>query len=262
MRAAAWLLFVICVGVASAQERLLVPVAYQGGGAFGSSWSTVVGGLNRAQVPWRSPEVGFLVSCVPVPEPCFVDELPPMRAGMIVTNEFEDGLNAPTGLILYLPEGQNGGASVWARFGEESTASGPLADEMPTPRESDFTTDTIFLPLVTVGAAPVRTTLRIYDIDGVREVRVRVRARTAFGGPGQEQTVSTTVRPQQPVGSVPIVRPGYAELSLTSAFGQRFGVADIEIIQEDTPPNARARLWAFITITSNATNEVGIVTPR
>ena len=238
-----------------------MPVAINGPGALGSEWTTVVGVSNPHPHPWQAPGIRFInyANC-PIPEGCVIEELGPGGAAQIIRTG-ADRFDAPGGFFIHLLPPGFARPYLYARFGSQPGTE--LGAELPLPTDLDFSEFLRLFPLITIGAAPVRTHLRIYELTGTRTVVVRVYARPMFssavGGP---RFIDVVVRPQQPPGTDPVLLPSFGQVSLTDAFGDTFGLADITIQQQAASgPNAPAKLWAFITVTHTETHQVGVFTP-
>src|SRR5204862_7885764 len=87
-----------CCGPLLAQERtlVLIPVFYNGPGAFGTEWHTGIVINNHSQDSLSSPGVTFAIIC-PIPEGCTSDRVPSGQFGSIIEP------SAPNGLLLTLP---------------------------------------------------------------------------------------------------------------------------------------------------------------
>jgi hypothetical protein len=150
------------------------------------------------------------------------------------------------------------------RIRDRSRQSQSAGVDIPVVRESEFG------PRVTLVDVPVdrafRHSLRIYDPrPGDRVVRVRISEFVGSNAQREPQNVVVdevlTLRGQRDPGIGIWDVPAFVELhNLTIAFPEldRFSSLRIDI----DPNDSDGRLWAFVAITNNATQEVTVVTPQ
>jgi hypothetical protein len=233
-------------------ERVLIPLVYRGNGRFGSSWWTTVEAWNPGVRPWSSAGVAFIVPC-PIPEGCVVHELPDGASGNLVTPNWAE-IRAPHGLLLSLPDDEDcrpvlSARLYWAPSGQDGWV------ELPVPLEREFRSTPLRFPLVPFTGVG-RTTLRIYalDLHGPLSLRVFVDGAQGYGVPTQKRIIL------QPSTS-PELYPAYGELSLDDFGGPYGGWINITVgANEDQ--TLQSKIWAFISITSNDSNDVKILPPR
>lgn len=246
-----------CLVSSAAAERVLVPVAYTGPGAYGAAWFTDVSVLNRSSVPLRIPDIYFAVACS-IPEGCLASELAPGQAADVLQTEFR--FNAPTGYLLHIPDIAAGQTEVWARIGT-SLQWPSRGTELPVPHENEFRSQPRYFPFTTIASwTEVRSLLRIYAIDVTEPLTIRVQLRSRWTSPVRPIAEKVILMP--PGGNGDDVLPSYTQLSLQEAFdssGTTYG--DIEIVPE-IPAGSHAKIWGFITHTHNVTNEVTIITGK
>src|SRR5688572_10447681 len=90
------LLSLLALPLAAADTaRVLIPVFYQGPGAFGTTWVTEVVIHTHSSQPVRAPGVTFGTQC-PIPEGCFISDVPAFSIGTPA------GPVSASGLILYI----------------------------------------------------------------------------------------------------------------------------------------------------------------
>ena len=218
----------------SLYERVLLPVLYQGPGAFGSQWQTDVVMRNFSQ---------FRVQALPnaaAPQP-------PVPPGAAVSLASAFG-NRPSGVLLFVPRGSNVGFTSHIR--DVSRDATQWGTEMPVVRESEAKDSMAF---ANVPFDPrYRLQLRIYGFDGVKTpVRVTVDP-NAF-------RPSRLVR--GPCADVPCNsnQPAYLSIDLGSEFPGLSGKHTLFLQQELYHPHP---LWAFITVTNNETQHVTVISPQ
>ncbi|HEX6086719.1 MAG TPA: hypothetical protein VF266_19465, partial [Thermoanaerobaculia bacterium] len=211
----------------------LVPVIYNGEGAFGSRWETNVVMRNLSNFPVISiPDVAR-----PMPEV-------PGGAPRPISAAFG---NRPAGVVLFVPRGSD--VAFTSHIRDVSRDAAQWGTEMPVVRERDTREKIIFS---NVPSDPrYRLQLRIYGIDGV-SVPLAVSAGPnavhylQLGGPCTETPCNSN-------------EPAYASLDLGQRFPP-FGLPNTIIVEQqlDQP----RRLWAFITVTNNDTQHVTVISPQ
>lgn len=242
-------------------STILVPTLYNGPGAFGSTWWSSVVVNNHSPLPFSSPGVEFIIQC-PIPEGCFSEEVPAGEFG---------GLIAPRpagGLLLYAPAEVAENLAFQARFGQGNSAVTNGA-ELPLVREREFKRGEIHLPSVQLHLTqlPVRTTLRVYGVDALPGTTVRIDVRSwhvVTGGVRASKIVSLHV-PESPAGSSRPIYPAYAQIALQQEFpfesllGSAFNITIVPLPLES---GEVPRIWAFLSTTSNVSQQVEIQQPQ
>jgi hypothetical protein len=224
-------------------ERVLVPVLFNGPGAFGSQWVTEAEMLNVS---------GRTISWLPrVSQP-----LPPLAAG--ATTSLSVFGNRPSGLLLFIPRGDDVRFSAVVR--DVSRDATDWGTELPIVREHDVQEN---VTLLNVPFDPrYRLQLRAYGIDG-NSLGVTVTA----SGAGQTRSTHLFLRGPCPEnemeeteGACNSNQPSYASLDLTQAFPTLTGRHRITI--EPAWSDVAKRLWAFVSVTNNATQQVTTITQQ
>jgi hypothetical protein len=134
---------------------------------------------------------------------------------------------------------------------------------LPVVRDEDFRTR-IGLPAVRLDSGSetpaVRAQLRIYSLDPSPGQQVRVEMRD-WVHPTRTFPIAVQVISLHPGDEL---HPAFAELDLQRAFPQLEvyeGTARVDVVampNSDSTP----RIWAFATVTHNATNEVTVISPQ
>ena len=212
-------------------ERVLLPVVFDGPGAFGSLWKTEIMARNYTQVQIDPiPEVGSLLPVIPPGAPLRLTG----RLG-----------NRPAGVLLFIPRGAD------VRFGNHirdvSRDATQWGTEIPVVRERDTTTDTIVFADVPFDPR-YRLQLRIYGIDGVSTV-----ATFNVGAERHRQAILDAPCAAMPCNSN---EPAYASSDLGQAFAGLSGTREVLLRQNGLQP---IRLFAFITVTNNETQHVTVI---
>jgi hypothetical protein len=244
---------------ADPRALILIPTLYNGPGALGSSWHTETFLTAYDLLPLKSAGVTFFIYDCVIPEGCFVPTVNPRTYTRI-----EAPLPAQ-GLVLNLPAEQAELLFIAARVrATPRTAAG--GTELPIVRESQLHQGPMhlhFVPIVAGGPdpTPYRTTLRVYNPDGLPNVRVRV----SVAGGGRDPAVDLALTAFPPLSSDPDSAriPSYAEVNLQSAFpldGLPNGSFGSEVVV--TPLESGGitpRIWAMITVVDNKTQQMTIV---
>ncbi|HYS52513.1 MAG TPA: hypothetical protein VER58_01960 [Thermoanaerobaculia bacterium] len=89
------LLLLIAASAEAADQKILIPVLYNGPGQ-GTRWQSGLAIINKMSQSFRSPGVPFAILC-PIPEGCFADAIPAGQFGWLALN------TAPGGLLLMAP---------------------------------------------------------------------------------------------------------------------------------------------------------------
>lgn len=228
----------------SLYERVLVPILYDGPGAYGSQWLTETQMFNAS-----GREVRFLPD---VSRP-LTSLAPGAETSLSLFGQ------RPSGLVLFVPRGEA------LHFGsivrDVSRDAEDFGTEVPVARERD-TDSTLYLPNVPFDSR-YRLQLRIYDIDG-RSGGVAVRG-GRLGPAGTQKTdwVSLQIKGPCEEGSVPTCnsnQPAYVSIDLTEELALLAGSGRQPVWIE--PSFDSRRLWAFVTVTNNETQRVTVISPQ
>lgn len=205
-------------------ERVLVPVAYNGPGASGSMWTTEVAMRNSNTWPVTAWALNVIA---------------PLRPATLM-------LNAPGGLFLFIPRGERVHLNAFVR-----DTSHEIGAELPIVRERDFSTGP--LELLNIPAERrYRHTLRIYS------PTARFATVTAFDMTDGRVIAQRLIELGEPVG---LDRPWFAMVGDFPATFRTFPLTGrVGIRVEQYVPGTE--LWAFVTVTDNATHEVRVVSPQ
>ena len=242
----------LATAAAAADQKILVPIFYNGPGA-GTQWRSFIVVVNKMSRPFSPVGVGFLIPC-PIPEGCLSGVVPAGEPGWVL------GPNAPGGFLLTVPADEADQLILRLEIAAVRPNQSVVGTEVPIVRERNFRTGTITLPSVMTHGGSLRTRLRVYDPDAneVALARVSLRFWNAPTSDPVESHIVTLLR--APVaGAQPT--PAYTEFDIATAFpiatllGFTFNI-DIE------PLSPGQRLWAFATITYSPNNEVTVVTPQ
>lgn len=234
------------------QQFILLPLltSEEVPGAGGSRWKVVTAAHNG-----NSTFVSFGPCNVPTDPPC-----PPasfgIAAGQWRINPTFGFTNAGrNGRLIYLHRDLARQVTLTARFFNLQDPS-DRGVALPLPRSEEFVRRAIQLLNVPMSDA-ARVTLRIYDPDDTgASARVTVRIYDVEDRVVSVREVALSPSGYSAPGGLPFA-PSFAELLVDVA-----GTNPEEPVRVEVQPvTAELRIWAFITITDNATNRVTVVWP-
>ncbi|HET8774054.1 MAG TPA: hypothetical protein VFP80_09695, partial [Thermoanaerobaculia bacterium] len=225
----------------SAFERVLVPVLYNGPGAYGSQW------VSEGRIS--------------------VQEGPPLRWMHDVLNaectsgacssgrsvDFASFGNHPAGLLLFVPRGIGEiDASLLVR--DTSREGSSWGAQVPVVREKDFkSAGNLQFPGVPFDP-PYRGLLRIYGIDGAT-AGVAVGAGDSWRSPSLAGACADSVKPCN------TARPAFAAVDLQQTFPELVGRGRFDVTVAPIWRVRPFRYWGFVTVTNNETQHVTVMTP-
>jgi len=230
-----------CAGTAAAQdaavfERVLVPVSVVDvPGAYGTLWSTELWYRNNSNKP---------VAVFPL---AVSDTVPTIgRTTRLPIGAFP--ADAP-GQILFVSRDGGDDVQFDLRLFNRNDPAASWGTKLPVVRERELADD---VQLINVPTAPAyRSTLRIYGVPdavaGTDSVRVRIYSND------EELLADAEVELRG--------WPRYAAIaSLADRFPQIRNAERVRVHIE--AQSVSAKIWAFVSVTSNATQQVSVVTPE
>lgn len=233
-------------------EPILIPITRPSTpGAFNSEFRTetvmLVESDNALDV---RPKTCTTIACPPSRIP-----FDPYPLGIVQTPEQLEGQ------LVWVPEGASGRLRVQTRVYDTSRGVEWFGVEVPAVRASEFTPANTATVLLNVPVTQdFRHTLRIYDPSATPNRLVSILVYV----PGQTNSVFEVTRrfevPANNTGGpngLPL-RPGFIQFS--SAELSNLGGAQ-RIYYRIAPADFDARLWAFISVTNNTTQEITLITP-
>jgi hypothetical protein len=230
-------------------ERVLFPVNYAGGGVNGSRWNSEIAVYNTSPVTLTTrPLLTGSPVVIATPPP------PPLFGGrrLFFHTERRDG-----GAFLYVPRGAEEYLAYSAHIINSSGARSERGAEVPVVRARD-TSASIHLPFIAFGAGS-RATLRVYDFDALPSRRIVVTARGELGHARSFELNVETLTLSCPLPPCFQPTPGFASVELSSIAALRdLRAYDLTIVS----PERDARLWAFLSVTNNETQQVMLYTPQ
>lgn len=234
-------------------EPILIPITRTATpGAFNSQWKTETTMYNNSGGPLdiqprNCSALACITNTIPFNPYLFgvLQEPPP---------QFE-------GQFVYVPQGSAEDLRVHTRVYDDAQLDKSFGVEVPAVRSNDFTPANHGTVLLEVPLSPqFRHTLRIYDRDPTPGRRVVIFVR-AMGDRTIRADISRffNIPPDNNTGPFGLpLRPGYIQLS-SDELPSLPGVD--RIWYTIAPTDFTSRLWAFVSITNNTTQEVTIVTP-
>ncbi|HEV7243360.1 MAG TPA: hypothetical protein VGQ36_29310, partial [Thermoanaerobaculia bacterium] len=219
-------------------ERVLVPILFNGPGAYGSQWETRTEMVNASDEP-----IAFL--------PEVSRPLTSLAGG--ATASLSGFGTRPTGLVLFMPRGAD------VRFGslirDVSREQDELGTELRVVRERDAGAKVV-LSNVPFDSR-YRLLLRMYDLDGISDgVSIFMFREGAFRAFTQTVMVGPCADDRAPCNSN---LPAYRSFDLSRVLAiAEPGTWRLEI----TANNTARRLWAFVTVTNNETQRVTVISPQ
>lgn len=236
----------------------LVPLVTQGlRGAHGSVWDSELYVFNGSHLPLRMP--GFSDSPVLPIEPAIV--IPThttMRLGLAPRDGGVDGA------FLYIPNSMVSTTKMSLRVRDTSQNATSLGDEVPVVRADQAAHQ---LSIFDVPVDPkYRATLRIYGFTPA-PMPVRVTIYPEIGVPALTQ-LDVTLNGIVNAAFDPFpLHPAYVALdplgdAIRASIVRRVRIEITNYAGCCTPPLPVAKIWAFVSLTNNETNQVTIVTPK
>lgn len=238
-------------------RRVLLPIYFEGevAGAFGSRWTLELSGYNGSDTQHlivTDPEVPF-----ETPSRCGCTVAP---GELFDGARFLGGERRGAGRFLYVmtngPD-ETERLALSLRTRDLSRESEGHGTEVPVIREDDAIAGRpIVLANIPMGSL-YRQKLRVYDFDGELGRAVTVEVYKAVGSAFFDRLATRTLQlPFAPVAAHPH-HPGYAELD-PNAMPELAAADRVTVLVKGS---SDARLWAFVSVTNNVTQQVTTVMP-
>ena len=229
-------------------ERIMIPVAVQSiGGNFNSIWTSEIAAYNAGTEPIHM-EPCILAACTVPPNPSA--PLPPNQARSL---RFRNRFDAPA-TIMWVPVNEVAGLRLSARFRDTTGDDQSLGSELPVVRESELGAGT--LHILDVPTDPrYRVNLRVYDLDAKANNSITIRSISMVGSETKSMGPVSIAIVEEEVSE----HYGYAQVAIDSIVGtSQFPSVRLEV----TPSNPTTRLWGFVTVTNNITQETTVISPQ
>jgi hypothetical protein len=220
-------------------ERVLVPVYYNGEGAFGSIWHTslTVRNSNRYPVQFWQPLVDL-----------------PMIAP-VSSHDFAVPV-APAGFFLFIPRESASTTHFGALVRDVTREAEGWGTEIPLVREHEFSELAELLNVPT--DARYRRMLRIYSAGSVSDI-AQVTIHAMDGSQTARESVPLTSASPCSAGTPCLSSfPASAVLDFDALFPEIASLGRIGI----SIGGLTAPVWGFLTITNNETQQVTVISPQ
>lgn len=240
----------------SAFKPFLLPVFFEGPGARGSEWTTDAWVFNRGEAPVAPLNAGTILLCPADADPCQT-EFPPHE-----TLQIQHGSERrDRGLLLFAPRSQAEDLDLSLHIRDLSRQAESAGTEVPVVSEEDLQEDFVQLLNIPVDSR-FRQTLRIYSIDGDSGASVQVQAFPMTGETRNLGLVVLTLGGGEDCEEE-ICHPLEPAVAVLNDFRAAFpGIGETDRIRLDIRPVDEAlRLWAFVSVTNNDTQQATTVTP-
>lgn len=215
-------------------DRVLIPVIYQGAGQKGSRWTTEVRLMNGNTY-----------------------DMPFLRGRQIAPEEsIALQVAAPNGYVLHPAKGTTDDLAINILIRDLSRQSEALGTELPAVRERDFENRRVLLQNLPSDPR-YRLTLRAYAFDRLPRTdlmnywiyELETGRPLAFGvvslqAPGSDD------------------EPWHAALDLLATHPEVANRGPLRLSISPLGPDPGARFWAFVSVTSNETQHVTIISPN
>lgn len=235
-------------------ERVLLPIATVGEvpGAHGSRWTSRLAITNVGE----SPVVVDGISTKCRVTGCMPESIP---AGATLLPNPENVLAGTPAAFIFVEEGRTDDVVVELRFQDLSRQEQTWGTEVPVVTVNEARADEVNLTDVPIGER-FRQLLRVYDLNPREGVTAVVRAYAISGAAYPVDAVPDTTIFETTVNLITgrgDRLPGYAQLPLWDIPS----LEGHERVRIEVIPEEGSLLWAFVSITSNETQHVTLVTP-
>ncbi len=237
----------------TAYTPVLVPLIFRGSGAFGSEFVTEATAFNESNVAITPLNRDAITTCPPNVSPC---PAPPFAAGAWHSFHYNE---YPNGLVLWLPRSQEDDINFSLHVRDISRAAEGAGTNIPVIREEELIEGDVHLLNIPITSG-FRHTIRIYDLsfNGSGSVTVE-----AFS-PVSERLDSRVVNLTSAEGTCAVPEGCVPNLPRFGILGDFIppveGVDAVRFVIRPTDPGMR--LWAFVSITNNTTQQITTVTPE
>ncbi|MGH9457088.1 MAG: hypothetical protein ACRD2J_05545 [Thermoanaerobaculia bacterium] len=234
-------------------ELFLAPVMYEGPGALGSEWTTQLSLYNDSDTaidPWE-----WLLLCPPG-EPC-PDTIPPRTSLVLGPQQLLTWVN---GYVFAIPRDRADDLHATLHARDLSRQSESWGTEIPVVREDDLPSKIVLLNVPLDDR--FRRMLRIYDLRGIDGVTVSMRWFRADTGEevASERVLLRTVA-RCAIGPCWLPDPAAASIPIEPPFPAGLEPGD-RLRIEIEPASADMKVWAFVSITNNESQQVTTITPQ
>jgi hypothetical protein len=218
-------------------ERVLFPVFWSGGGAFGAQWRTDATLFN-----------GSLLTITPLDSSIFL--IPQPKQTIVATASS----TTPNGVLEVLPRQATATINFGLNVRDLSRDAQDLGTEIPVIRESQLFAAPFSIPNIP-NDPRYRITLRLYDIDGSTFFGVRF---ISAGG--------LELMPQAFINlsaDAALRNGGVATINdLIAAYPQLAGKGPLRLEIDPFIASGARAAWGFVSVTNNETQRVTVISPQ
>jgi len=234
-------------------RQVLIPILYVGADSGGVQWAAAAIVQNRSTETISNPGVEFFVEC-PIPEGCLADELLPGYSGAIVAPP-----RAAGGLILSVPKAIGDQLIFSSRVAASPRNVLDDGTDLPLPWDSEFTDQPLIFLQVPLQnfVKPSRTMIRVYSLEPGPGITVRVRLSDY-----SEDIQDYELEPLATDEAGNPIFPAYRAIDPRSGFSGKFTFHDVGVEPLPAPDGHVPRIWAFVSVVAESTNEVTIWRPQ
>jgi len=240
-------------GLGVEYERVLLPLAPQQlAGANGSSWLVTATLMNAS-----NDVINFLGPFEEPPGIVPSPHRPNIAPGQVVPLTVLRRHDGGDGLFVAVPSFAADDVTFASRVADVSRTAQTLGTEVPVARERDYKNKVVLLDVP--NDPRYRSTLRVYGFaDDVQSVRIRI-----FDFAGSEafvdevRTMIGVVHHAVPPSAFPPDYPAYLQLPLDTWPLAGHGNLRIEVTS-----TISVKLWGFVSVTNNDTQQVTLITPQ
>ncbi|HZI65823.1 MAG TPA: hypothetical protein VFF17_04590 [Thermoanaerobaculia bacterium] len=247
------------------RERILLPIATNLPGAYGSFWVTrftVVNGLDRPLV--QNEDAGPFGGCL-FPGVC---ETPPVPSNTafepVLYSSSSPQVHRP-GAVIYARRAIADRLHFSLRVQDTSRQAFTWGTEIPVVRERQLRTGKIVLPNVPLDGR-FRQSLRVYEVDDTTaacdRVMVRVFDQQSGATLGARELELRGLNDGPCNASSPEYVPDFPNYAQIHGIGQLLTGSTPDVVGVEITPVTSFRFWAFISVTNNETQHVTTITPQ
>ena len=260
------LAFAIALAPLASADILVIPLVYNGPGAYGATWHTSVTVSNRSQHFWLASSGNLqFVYCEGAPDGCTGADGSPYLTTNMTGKIISD---APHGVVINDSEGA---AFATAHIAAEPRDPDTEGTEIPIAHDADFVSSKkmVNVPTGVTSGHPVRVLLRLYALlpsssppFSSATGTVIITAYDLKNSSVAAAQIEVTLKAYAPG------EPAYAEVDL-SRFASIAPFVNLDIdagqidpVSHGTFPSSKMNVWGFATVTDNATNDVITISAR
>lgn len=240
---------------AQTHEKIMIPIMIVGEvpGAFGSRFATELVLRNSGSRYVRVGSHPGLACAGTCP-------VPPAAPGTTHTLQYFPSVDGG-GVFVYVDRPTDGEIYFNLRVKDLSRQALTWGTELPIVREGDTFTGSLELLQIPTDSR-FRQTLRMYDFDGGKDKRVRLRIFPIHSSESLVDAVITLSEGRTGADANSRQFPGYAQVNSLAETYPAIKSHERVRVRIDSLSFQELRFWAFASITNNETQHVTLVTPQ